>query len=158
MVGFVLAACTAGSQPGADPSSATVPVATEAQLDAQVDTTLPTESRSALSQGAKEALTACGLLEALDLVSGIAPIPRAADAVKYANIWGEGPYLTDKPAWLITTSGEFVVRVEKGIDPTCLVIDGDATWLMTGGYIRDGKRVAPLVRTNPPLRVPPLKG
>jgi hypothetical protein len=124
---------------------------------AVIDSGLPVESRSSLSDGAIAALSACGLLERLDLVSGIAPLDHAADAVKYANIWGSPPYLTDDAAWLITTTGDIFLRTAKGHDPTCLVVDGEPWWVMTGGTVgEDGVLIPPLVDTNPPLHVPPL--
>jgi len=163
-VALIGTACTAGApgtstvDPSADQSTEQPSAAVRASADSAtaVDTQLPAESRTNLSDGARAALTACGLMDHLDLVAGIARLPRAADAINYANIWGDPPYLVDKPAWLVTTKGEFFLRGSKGVDPTCLVIDEDATWLMTGGTLVDGNLVPPLVDREPPLTLPPL--
>jgi len=144
-----------GRSDGGTAASSTVPVEASSS-DLPIDTNLAAESRSALSNGAKEALTACGLLDSLDLVSGMAELPHAADAPTYANIWGSPSIPMDEPAWLITTKGEVFLRTATDIDPTCIVIDGEATWLSTGGSIENGEVVPPLVTNAPKLRLPPL--
>ena len=170
---LAISACSAGGSPttsvdeGTSPPNAAVTPAAATDTpssEAPIDTTLAAESRSDLSKGAKEALTACGLLETLDLVSGMAELPHGTDAPKYANIWGSPPIPMDEPAWLITTKGEIgapgrggrFMQMATGIDPTCIVIDGVATWLFTGGSIENGEVVPPLVTNPPKLRLPPL--
>ena len=162
---LTISACTAGASPEA-PGGAAAPTREAAVTalaptaatasEAPIDSTLAAESRIALSAGAKEALAACGLLDSLDLVSGMAELPHAADAPTYANIWGSPPIPMDEPAWLITTKEEIFLRTATDIDPTCIVIDGEATWLSTGGSIENGEVVPPLVTNAPKLRLPPL--
>ena len=83
-----LSPVSAGSLP--PPAGPSQPTARE---EGEIDSTISPESRSSLSEGARTALEACGLLESLDLVAGLGRLPRGADAPKYANIWGDPPYL-----------------------------------------------------------------
>lgn len=109
--------------------------------------------------GAKTALELCGLLDYMDYVAGIGRIDRARDAVKYAPFYGTEPDLrTDAPAWVITTKGEVPLRGVLAVEPTCVVVDDEAAWLLTGGANKDGKFQPPLEpQVSPTLRLPPLE-
>ncbi len=124
-----------------------------------VDPSLKAVSLSTLSDGAKEALQLCGLLDSPSLVSGMALLDRPLDAVKYARFYGIEPALQiDGPIWVITTKGDIVLRAGKYVDPTCVEANHEQAWLSTGGrWVADGTWEPNGSPTKPIFRLPPLE-
>ena len=124
-----------------------------------VDPSLNAVSLSTLSDGAKEALQLCGLLDSTSLVSGMALLVRPPDAVKYARFYGIEPALQiDGPIWMITTKGSIVLRAGKYVDPTCVEANHEQAWLSTGGrWVADGTWEPNGSPTKPIFRLPPLE-
>ena len=163
----VLSACTRAGAPADQVGTSVPPIVAatsgptgSAEASARpVDESLTPVSRSSPSPAAKSALTACGLQDSMASIIGFALIPKASDAVRYADFYGTEPELKYKgPAWLITLKTK--MRVPSGylIDPTCIVIDGQPSMLLTGGEeTSDGTFKPPLQPLkSPDLLLPPL--
>jgi hypothetical protein len=104
---------------------------------------------------AAEAVGLCVLRDHVDQVLGMARVSHGADVPRYAALTGSEPEVqTADPVWVVRYSG--VVRVpvpgQAGAeafvdarDPTCIVVGGVSTWLLTGGGTsQDGTVITPL--------------
>jgi hypothetical protein len=124
-----------------------------------VDSTLAAVSRSNPGPDAKAALDLCGASDQLELVAGMALVPRARDVGKYMPTNGKEPELqSDTPVWLIQFKGELAhAHVGTVFNPVCMVMNGDYTPYGPYGD-RSGTKAATLLPgfTAPILALPTL--
>lgn len=125
------------------------------------DRVLVPVSRSNPSPGAMAALDSCGITNfdpdrphsllnlGIDVVSGMALITPGRDANKYAPLGNSPDIKTDKPAWVITTTGWLTLGVFSAgpaENPTCVVVAEDwdnVQWYLTGNQMIDDNLVTP---------------
>jgi len=135
-----------------------------------VGSDLTAVSRSSPDASASAALDLCSITDTtsamgprgalgIDVVVGMGFVTHARDAVKYVRLAGVEPEIqTDHPAWLIATKGPIQLPLgPKMWNPTCVVIDGEANWFITGDYEDDGVIVTPLpLKAEPVFALPAL--
>jgi len=116
---------------------------------------------------AAEAVGLCVLTDHLGQVAGMAEIDHGYDVPKYAPLTGAEPEIqTDSPVWVVRYSGVIRLSVRgqaassafvDAETPTCIVVDGVSSWLMTGTTTaQDGTKVTPLPATQSLLPLPTL--
>jgi hypothetical protein len=116
---------------------------------------------------AAEAVGLCVLRDHLDQVVGMARVPHGSDVPRYAAVTGNEPEIeTADPVWVVRYSGviRVPVRGQAGSvalvdarDPTCIVVGGVSTWLLTGGATSpDGTVSTPLPAPQSLLPLPTL--
>jgi hypothetical protein len=93
------------------------------------------------------------------IVEGMGEVVPAHDVSLYVPLTGREPEVrTDAPAWVIATRG--VVTIPFGDtmrNPTCVVVEGRATWFVTDASSLDGDWVTAAPLPLPPTyRLPPL--
>lgn len=131
-----LSGCTVGALPAASDSPS---------APAPAPGALAAVSRSKPGADASAALDACSLTDTtgrfgtngplgIGLAVAMGLVPHAADVPKYAPFDGTEPELqSDSPAWVIRTKGVVSLPLAPDmIDPTCVVVNGVATWFSTG--------------------------
>lgn len=135
-----------------------------------IDTSIEAVSASKPDAESSAALDACSLTDTtgrfgsngplgLDRVSGMGKVTPASAAVKYVALEGAPEIATAAPAWVITTSGWITLPLGRPMkDPTCVYVNGEAYWYVTGDSIAiDGAVVTPMPVQTPELRLPPLR-
>ncbi len=90
----------------------------------------------------------------------MAEIPRPSEATTWVRLHGtERELLSDHPAWLISVKGQITLAGQVFVEPTCIVLDGEASWISSGAKLSADGNVtysALQPQTPPSLRLPPL--
>lgn len=93
-------------------------------------------------------------------LKGAAKVTPARAVPEFVPLFGTEPEIqTDEPAWVFAFEGQMVLPpniVER--DPTCVVVNGDATWYSTGASYIDGQWVeASAPPTLPSRQLPTIQ-
>lgn len=159
LLGSSVLACTAvGSGPSSE-ATAGPPLLTES-VSRPIATDLSPVSAS--DPDVVSVLQFCEVADHLEMVAGMARVPRAREAWRYVAVADSIHFQTDAPVWVVQLRGEFPQFRPVGvawIDPVCFMIEGgDAGFVKTGPARRpDGSIASPRPVSSPPVEaLPPL--
>lgn len=109
------------------------------------------EAVSASDPEVRRVLESCEVFESyvgIDKVAGVGYLEHASDAPHYVPVDPNNVEIqTDDPAWVVAFRGEiprFKYRGETWVDPICIVVGGQATFLGVGArLLADGGMITP---------------